>query len=74
MPLPWEAAVRVPSVAGLRHPVALPLPNSVAMLPQVSHSIPFPVSFVYRYGINIFKEECRKEHEALNRYNVVKND
>ncbi|EFO21789.1 hypothetical protein LOAG_06694 [Loa loa] len=42
-PLPWEAAVRVPSVPGLRHPVALPLPNSVTMLPQVSHSIPFPI-------------------------------
>ncbi|VIP00435.1 Uncharacterized protein BM_BM12663 [Brugia malayi] len=43
LPLPWEAAVRVPSVPGLRHPVALPLPNSVTMLPQVSHSVPFPI-------------------------------
>uniref|UniRef100_A0A915Q6E2 Uncharacterized protein n=1 Tax=Setaria digitata TaxID=48799 RepID=A0A915Q6E2_9BILA len=43
LPLPWEAAVRVPSVPGLRHPVTLPPPNSMAILPQVSHSLPFPI-------------------------------
>lgn len=64
MPLPWEAAVRVPSVPGLRHPVALPLPNSVTILPQVSHSLPFPVSFpVAKFG---------KEYEAWNLYETVK--
>ncbi|KAL4002126.1 hypothetical protein ACH3XW_2195 [Acanthocheilonema viteae] len=41
--LPWEAAVRVPSMPGLRHPMALPLPNSVAILPQLSHSVPFSI-------------------------------
>ncbi|KAM3724323.1 Uncharacterized protein ACO02O_07466 [Dirofilaria immitis] len=41
--LPWEAAVRVPSVPGLRHPINLPLANNVAVLPQVSHSIAFPI-------------------------------
>ncbi|CAG9532736.1 unnamed protein product [Cercopithifilaria johnstoni] len=43
LPLPWETAVRVPNVPGLRHPATLPLPNSVAILPQVSHSVPFPI-------------------------------
>uniref|UniRef100_A0A0R3S5R0 RRM domain-containing protein n=1 Tax=Elaeophora elaphi TaxID=1147741 RepID=A0A0R3S5R0_9BILA len=43
LPLPWEAAVRIPNVPGLRQPVALPLPNSVTILPRVPHSVPFPI-------------------------------
>ncbi|VDK75763.1 unnamed protein product [Litomosoides sigmodontis] len=43
LPLPWEATLRVPGVSGLRHPVALPLPNSVTILPQLPHSLAFPI-------------------------------